>query len=141
MFANNEFSPFIFLEIYEITFTSIIIDRVFLLLKVHLLGMTREALFCRNVASFYYSGKINFLNTITGFTILIKWTFCLWSNYHSYIVTAATEQSFDSGTPWRVRVHCRWTRTRSGRIERSRRKTVSDTRGRVAWYKLSRDIT
>ena len=51
-------------------YTSITIDRVFLLLKAHLLGVTRGDLYSRNVASFYYCGKIYLLETTTAFTIL-----------------------------------------------------------------------
>ena len=48
-----------------------IIDRVFLLLKGHLLGVTRGVLYSRNVASFYYCDKIIFLETTRGFTLLL----------------------------------------------------------------------
>ena len=51
MFANNESSPTNIL--CTIIFTSITIDRVFLLLKAHLLGVT-VVLYSRNVASLYY---------------------------------------------------------------------------------------
>ena len=70
--ANNEFSPiiisinfyffiiflflffFIFFKQCTITFTLISVDRVILLLKAHLLGVTRGVLYPRNVASFIF---------------------------------------------------------------------------------------
>ena len=71
MFADNELSPIIFI-LCDVQFlaTSITIDRVFLLLKAHLLGMTRGDLYSRNVTFFYYCVKINFLESTMGFTIL-----------------------------------------------------------------------
>ena len=61
MSATNEFSPiiiiiiiYIFFQQCTITFTLISVDRVILLLKAHLLGVTREVLYSRNVASFIF---------------------------------------------------------------------------------------
>ena len=48
MSANNEFSPIIIIIIFyqcTITFALISVDRVFLLLKAHLLGVTRGVLY------------------------------------------------------------------------------------------------
>ena len=52
-------------------FTLISVDRVFLLLKAHFLGMTWGVLYSRNVASFIFVDVINPLEITTGFTILI----------------------------------------------------------------------
>ena len=48
------FFLFIFLKQCTITFTLISVDRVILLLKAHLLGVTRGVLYSRNVASFIF---------------------------------------------------------------------------------------
>ena len=45
---------FFFLKQCTITFTLISVDRVILLLKAHLLGVTRGVLYSRNVASFIF---------------------------------------------------------------------------------------
>ena len=57
-----------FLKQCTITSTLISVDRVILLLKAHLLGVTREVLYSRNVASFIF--VTNLLEITTGFTIL-----------------------------------------------------------------------
>ena len=62
--------PLFFFYRCTVTFTLISIDRVFLLLKAHLLGVTRGVLYFRNIASFYYCDKINLLETTMGSTIL-----------------------------------------------------------------------
>ena len=72
LLTMNSLPLLFFFKQCTITFTLISVDRVILLLKAHLLGVTRGVLYSRNVASFIFVDVINLLEITTGFTILFQ---------------------------------------------------------------------
>ena len=75
MFDNDESSSIIiitfFIAMFDKFYINDYIDSVFLLIKSHLLGDTREVMHTRNLAIFHYCDKICFLETTTGSIILL----------------------------------------------------------------------